>query len=182
MWLRVVLTSQIFVSAEQLTRFRIHPHNTSRPSESVSCRSINEHQLILEKIMSKVPASEFIRAFGTRLEVLTDEIDLAIEKALYLLAYQGAYDVMFRNYGLRLLFEIMGEGAGLERLASRYNFFVDDFYREMACNSPWLPTTPRSPIAETHTIDLVKVVSHRLGFRSKLLLSAWKQRFWSRRS
>jgi len=137
MWIRMLLHYDIFVSSAKLVRFRLHQSNASAPRPDTSCRAINEHRLILRKTMSEISADDFFRAFGCIATSVDDELDIRIEKALYLLTHGGIYRSMFRQLGLELLYDIMGASAGLDRLSKKYGFDTLAFQREMAVHSPW---------------------------------------------
>jgi glycosyltransferase involved in cell wall biosynthesis len=152
MWIRVAAHHDIFVLPARLVRFRIHQSNTSTPRPDVMNRSINEHQIILRKTLSDISVDNFVRAFGIIATSVDDEIDFRIEKALYLLAYEGVYRIMFRQLGLELVYDIMGNTNSLERLSKKYGFNVFDFQREMAVHSSWL----QYPTAEAACAEVNK--------------------------
>jgi glycosyltransferase involved in cell wall biosynthesis len=165
MWIRVLGHCDIFVASAKLLRFRLHHTNTSAAKPDVSRRSINEHRLILRKFLSEISASTFAKVFGFKAISIDDEIDLKIEKALYLLDYQGIYFGMFRELGLDLLYDLTSSAVALKRLREKYGFDIFAFQREMAVHSPWVEE--KQPAVQ-HIAAQDETVAQRLErFRSK---------------
>jgi glycosyltransferase involved in cell wall biosynthesis len=158
LWIRTLNQFDIFVTPARLVRFRVHKSNTSAVTPEVSRRSLNEHRLILRKTIVGMSGDDFVRAFGFKADSIDDALDLRIEKALYLLAYEGIYRGMFHELGLDLLFETMNESVGIERLSTKYGFGILDLQREMAVHSPW--------IADTASESKESVQQQLSGFRS----------------
>jgi glycosyltransferase involved in cell wall biosynthesis len=173
MWVRVLSHYDIFVSDSKLVRFRIHDSNTSIVRTDISRRSINEHNLILRTTIGNMSRDHFMKAFGFRASSIDDDIDLQIEKALYLLDYRGNYLLMFRELGLEMLYAITNEDTGIDRLARKYGFDIFAFQREMALDSPWIVEARavveepvQQQLARFRSIDLAKSIAAR--YRAKI--------------
>lgn len=178
MWLRVARAFDIFVMPEKLIRFRRHENNTSRWTLDIMRRSVNEIQFIIEKTILPLSAEEFTRAFGSQRPVLAGEIDLRIEKALYLLAASSRYRLLFRATGLRLLYELFDEPAAAERLASVYGFSVADFHREMGLSAPDLSVNP----PDAARLDAKqKRLAERLASRERIIAAREAKRLKEKR-
>jgi len=174
MWTRIVEHFDIFVMPDKLVSFRIHDRNTSAPTPEASRRDLNEHRFILKKTMDRISRENFVRAFGFRSLNVSDELDLRIEQALYLLSHRGRYAGMFRELGLEILFNTMSNANALDRLSDKFGFSVADFHREMGVYTPWQEAAGIAVDAISGnarpgigTIDLVKL----LAFRVRSLVS-----------
>jgi glycosyltransferase involved in cell wall biosynthesis len=168
MWLRVLGRHDIFVTPAKLIRFRLHQSNTSAPRPDTSRRSINEHRLVLRRALSGMSADNFIRAFGFKGGSVDDDVDLQIEKVLYLLSYRGVYSGMFREYGLDLFYDLMNDVVTAKRLGAKYGYDVFAFQREMAVHSPWIgeqiiegEETVQQQLAKFRSKDLAKSIIAR---------------------
>jgi glycosyltransferase involved in cell wall biosynthesis len=179
MWLRVLAQGDIFVSAAKLLRFRLHQSNTSAASPEVSRRSINEHRLIVRKALAGISVNDFIRAFGSKAVCLDGVADFQTEKAVYLLGYSGKYAAIFREYGLDLLYEVMGDRSTAERLRAKYGINSFIFQREMSVHSPWIGQAlpAQAPTDETIAEKLERFRSKDMA---KSIITRYKKKIWRR--
>jgi glycosyltransferase involved in cell wall biosynthesis len=172
MWLRLLQCYDILVMPDKLVKFRIHLNNTSRPTQTTSNRSINEHRLILVDLMKNIGAENFYSAFGfTDLTALPDKRALKFEIARYLLDHRGGFQKMFNQLGSEMMLEIP------QAELARRGVTAHDFHKEVGRSTPWIsesagysPEAIREPpqgptVLETPTIDLIKIVLRRLRSR-----------------
>ncbi|ESY89472.1 glycosyltransferase [Mesorhizobium sp. LNHC209A00] len=167
MWLRVLQHYEIFVMPEKLVKFRIHANNASRPSPTISNRSINEHRLILADMMRHITPENFYGAFGfTDVPPSTDPNRVKFEIARYLLDHRGLYERMFNQLGSEILLEIPEEET------IRGGISAHKFHEKVGRDSPWIPRPEGPLVAETTTVDLFKTIVRRLKVGVPRRLSA----------
>lgn len=179
MWLRVLQRTDIFVLPDALVGFRIHGGNVSKPNPQTSRRAINEHRLIVRRLFSEISKENFVRAFGQQAPSIDDDVDLKIEKALYLLSHRGVYEGIFKELGLDYMFDLLTKSEGRLRLKEKYGSDTATFHREMGGYSPWIVSADAVPdtsagklLASVPAKELLRVflqrVKHRvLGFNRR---------------
>ncbi|MBQ0819615.1 glycosyltransferase [Microvirga sp. HBU67558] len=143
MWVRVLEHFDIFVMPERLVKFRVHQNNTSRPSQSASNRSINEHRLILVDFMKRVSSDNFYKTFGFKeLKSIGDPERLKIEIVNYLLEYRGidVYERMFHQLGTEIAMTVPPKTLIDNGIAAH------DFHQMVGRDSPWIPVIVSTPV------------------------------------
>lgn len=147
MWLALLQKSQIHVLQDRLVRFRVHS-NTSKPSESVSTRNLNEFSDIALNFITDLGADDFVAAFGSRRPLHHDEFDLAVEKVLYLWS-KSNLDQRFAYWiAGNLAMKLLANEAG-RKSWSQYGLSLPEFHALQGLQSPW--ATPRQPSTYTST-------------------------------
>lgn len=159
-WIALVQFGEIFVSPEQLVKFRIHDSNTSAVKPDTSRRDANEFRLIIRSAFFNMSAENFSASFGLKSPLLVSETHLKIEKALFLISYKGRLEYIFREAGLDLMYELLASDEARFLLSSKYGYDINSFYSDMGASSPWVDNTGFSVGGK---VNLTTVPTRRLA-------------------
>lgn len=159
-WIALVQFGEIFVSPEQLVKFRIHDSNTSAVKPDTSRRDANEFRLIIRSAFFNMSAENFSASFGLKSPPLVSETHLKIEKALFLISYKGRLEYIFREAGLDLMYELLASDEARFLLSSKYGYDINSFYSDMGASSPWVDNTGFSVGGK---VNLTTVPTRRLA-------------------
>jgi glycosyltransferase involved in cell wall biosynthesis len=159
-WIALVQFGEIFVSPEQLVKFRIHDSNTSAVKPDTGRRDANEFRLIIRSAFFNMSAENFSASFGLKSPPLVSETHLKIEKALFLISYKGRLEYIFREAGLDLMYELLASDEARFLLSSKYGYDINSFYSDMGASSPWVDNTGFSVGGK---VNLTTVPTRRLA-------------------
>ncbi|UXN58945.1 glycosyltransferase [Phyllobacterium zundukense] len=127
LWVRLLQLYEIFVLQDALIEFRLHESNTSRPLPATSIRSINEHRLVLARLMDDISASNFRSTFIPHIK---SENDIDAEKTKYLLSHNGPYATMFNQLGAEWYLKFEPDATDLP-------ISPHEFHEINSISSPW---------------------------------------------
>ena len=196
MWLRLLQKYDIFVLNERLVKFRWFADgtNASGNTRTNRRRDINERALIVRNVIRNMDADSWLNSFGAE-KPIEDDIDLQIEKILYLLNSTPNIEGLFRNIALEWAYELLGSPESARRFEEKYGSNELSFQQWMGASCVWRPDpdtlrAPPSPapvamdsfaIGDPRALRTPELID-ALKFRLKLSAQRLTKRYLGKRS
>ncbi|HIW32269.1 MAG TPA: glycosyltransferase [Candidatus Paenibacillus intestinavium] len=134
MWVELLKRHKIFVSSEQLVKFRnLSGEKNSSANTSINrIRFSNEIYFILNTFFDNVTLSDFHDGFSDLIQykkgILSEKYFLKCEQAFLYLQVEHEMAHIYKQIGLQKLYELISVDESRSILANYYNFTDKDFF------------------------------------------------------